>query len=39
LGNRIKQDPEFSFWYPGSVEFETPRQFIDRGMIGPRSLA
>jgi hypothetical protein len=39
LGDRLKQDPEFSFWYSGSVKFETPQQFIDRSMIGPGSLA
>ena len=39
LGERMKQDPGFSFWYSGSTKFETPQQFIDRAMIGPRSLA
>jgi hypothetical protein len=39
LGDRLKQDPEFSFWYSGSTKFESPQQFVDRGMIGPRSLA
>ena len=39
LGNKMKQDPEFSFLYSGSVKFQTPQQFIDRGMIGPSSLA
>jgi hypothetical protein len=39
LGDRLKQDPEFSFWYSGSVKFETPQQFIDKSMIGPGSLA
>jgi hypothetical protein len=39
LGNRMKQEPEFSFWYSGSVKFQTPQQFIERSMIGPDSLA
>lgn len=38
LGDRLKQDPGFSFWYPGSVNFQSPQQFIDRAMIGPQSL-
>jgi hypothetical protein len=39
MGIRMEQDPEFGFSYPGSVKFESPRQFIDRSMIGPNSLA
>jgi hypothetical protein len=39
LGDRLKQDPEFSFFYSGSVKFEIAQQFIDRSMIGPGSLA
>jgi hypothetical protein len=39
IGDRLKVDPEFSFSYPGSIKFETPRQFIDRSMLGPDSLA
>jgi hypothetical protein len=39
LDFKMKQDPEFSFLYSGSVKFETPQQFIDRSMIGPNSLA
>ena len=39
MGDRMKADPEFGFAYSGSVKFETPQQFIDRAMIGPRSLA
>jgi hypothetical protein len=38
LGDRMKQDPEFSFSYPGSVKFKSPQQFMDRSMIGPDSL-
>lgn len=33
LGIRIREDPEFSFLYPGSVKFQTPQQFIERSMI------
>lgn len=39
MGIRMEQDPEFGFSYPGSVKFESPRQFIDRSMMGPNSLA
>jgi hypothetical protein len=38
MGIKMEQDPEFGFSYPGSVKFESPRQFIDRSMIGPNSL-
>lgn len=38
IGVKMEQDPEFGFSYPGSVRFETPRQFMDRSMIGPNSL-
>jgi hypothetical protein len=38
LGQRIKDDPNFSFYYPGSVKFKTPQQFIERSMIGSESL-
>jgi len=33
LGIRIKEYPEFSFVYSGSVKFKTPQQFIERSMI------
>ena len=33
LGIMIREDPEFSFLYPGSVKFQTPQQFIERSMI------
>ena len=33
LGIRIKEDPEFSFLYSGSVKFQTPQQLIERSMI------
>ncbi len=39
MGIKMKEDPEFSFWYSGSVKFESPQQFIEREMIGPKSLA
>jgi hypothetical protein len=39
LGIRIKEDPGFTFLYPGSVKFKSPQQFIERSMIGPGSLA
>lgn len=39
MGGRMQQDPGFGFSYPGSVEFQTPQQFVDRSMIGPNSLA
>ena len=39
LAIKIQQNPEFSFFYPGSVKFETPQQFVERSMIGPGSLA
>ena len=39
MGIKMEQDPEFGFSYPGSVKFESPRQFIDRLMIDPNSLA
>jgi hypothetical protein len=39
LSDRLKQDPEFSFWYSGSTKFESPQEFLDRAMIGPQSLA
>ena len=38
LGIKMKQDPEFSFLYSGSVKFQSPQQFMDRSMIGPDSL-
>jgi hypothetical protein len=39
LGVKMRDNPKFSFLYPGSVEFKTPRQFIDRSMIGRDSLS
>jgi hypothetical protein len=39
LGVKMRDSPKFSFLYPGSVEFKTPRQFIDRSMIGRGSLS
>jgi Glycosyl transferase family 2 len=38
LGLRIKDDPNFSFLYPGSVKFKTPQQFIEKSMIGSDNL-
>lgn len=38
IGAKLEQDPGFGFSYPGSVRFETPRQFLARSMIGPNSL-
>lgn len=38
LGDKMKQDPEFSLFYPGSVKFQAPLQFTERSMIGPDSL-
>jgi hypothetical protein len=39
ISDRMKADSKFGFAYSGSVKFEAPQQFIDRAMIGPRSLA
>lgn len=39
MGDRMKADPAFGFAYPGSVKFKTPQQFIDRAMMGPRSIS
>jgi hypothetical protein len=39
MGIKMEQDPEFGFSYSGSVKFDSPQQFIDRSMIGPKSLA
>jgi hypothetical protein len=39
LRTRLDQDPGFSFFYSGSVKFQTPAQFIERSMIGPECLA
>jgi hypothetical protein len=33
LGRRLQEDGDFSFWYPGSAKFQSPRQFVDRSMI------
>jgi hypothetical protein len=35
LGERLCQEPDFSFAWEGSTRFESPQQFIDRGMIQP----
>ena len=39
LGVKMRDSPKFGFLYPGSVEFKTPQQFIDRSMIGRDKLS
>lgn len=35
FGTCMAEDPDFTFHYPGSVKFESPRQFVERMMIEP----